>query len=142
MALFGIERGLAIGSRNALRAARAMAEELESLNESLVHDLEEPLRIGIGVHAGPVILGEMGYGASVSVTAVGDTVNTASRLEAMTKALEVQLILSESVVQAAGIDCQRFPRREIDLRGREGRLAVYLVEDARGLTLPTAPAPS
>lgn len=133
MALFGIEGGLAQGSQNALRAARAMGEELARLNENLVHDLEAPLRIGIGIHAGPVILGEMGYGASVSVTAIGDTVNTASRLESMTKEFEVQLIFSESVVQAAGIDCQTYPRREIDLRGRKGLLAVHLIEDSQTL---------
>ena len=133
MALFGIEQGLDRGSRDVVTAVRAMAEQLERLNESLQHDLEQPLRIGIGVHAGPVILGEMGYGTSTSVTAVGDTVNTASRLEGMTKEFGVQLILSETIVRAAGLDCQSFQRREIDVRGRKERLAVHLIGDAREL---------
>ncbi|MEK9660358.1 MAG: adenylate/guanylate cyclase domain-containing protein [Alphaproteobacteria bacterium] len=85
MALFGVDRDPRVGSAQALRAARAMAARLDDLNELLAPDLPEPLRIGIGIHCGPAIVGEMGYGEVVSFTAVGDTVNTASRLEAMTK---------------------------------------------------------
>jgi adenylate cyclase len=136
MALFGVEGGLEAGSRDALSAVRGMAQQLEVLNESLRHDLEQPLRIGIGVHAGPVILGEMGYGTSVSVTAIGDTVNTASRLEALTKDFAVQLILSETLAEAAGLDCARFLRQEIDVRGRKERLAVHLIDDAREIAEP------
>jgi adenylate cyclase len=136
MALFGVEGGLEAGSRDALSAVRGMAQQLEVLNESLRHDLEQPLRIGIGVHAGPVILGEMGYGSSVSVTAIGDTVNTASRLEALTKDFAVQLILSETLAEAAGLDCARFLRQEIDVRGRKERLAVHLIDDAREIAEP------
>jgi adenylate cyclase len=58
---------------------------MESLNRALVHDIPEPPRIGIGIHTGPAIVGEMGYGSAVSVTAVGDSVNTASRIEGLTK---------------------------------------------------------
>ncbi len=136
MALFGVEGGIEAGSRDALSAVRGMAQQLEVLNESLRHDLEQPLRIGIGVHAGPVILGEMGYGSSVSVTAIGDTVNTASRLEALTKDFAVQLILSETLAEAAGLDCARFLRQEIDVRGRKERLAVHLIDDAREIAEP------
>ena len=50
--------------------------------------------MGIGIHAGPVIVGEMGYGHATSLTAIGDAVNTASRLEALTKELGVQLVFS------------------------------------------------
>ncbi|HSR73096.1 MAG TPA: adenylate/guanylate cyclase domain-containing protein, partial [Kiloniellales bacterium] len=95
MALFGIERGPRVDCRNALRAARRMAERLVEVNAALAHDLEQPLRIGIGIHVGPVIVGEMGYGSATSVTAIGDAVNTASRLEALTKELDAQLVLSE-----------------------------------------------
>ena len=78
---------------------------------------------------------EQGGGADRR-TAVGDAVNTASRLEAMTKELDVQLVVSEPVAGAAGIDLSDFPREEIELRGRSGRLPVLAVKDARRLPKP------
>ncbi len=133
MALFGIERGIAAGSRNALEAARRMAEHLEELNKSLASDLAQPLRIGIGLHSAAVIVGEMGYGRATSVTAIGDAVNTASRLEALTKDYAAQLIVSAPLAEHAGCDLGGFPSHQIDVRGRAAPLDVYVLEDARSL---------
>jgi adenylate cyclase len=138
MALFGVDGGIDAGARAALAAARAMAERLAELNRALAHDLPEPLRIGIGIHSGPVIVGELGYKAATSLTAVGDAVNTASRLEAMSKELDVELVISAPVAAHSGLDLAAFPRREIELRGRTGRLAVIAV--ARVLDLPNGGA--
>ena len=139
MALFGIEKGPAEGSRRALDAARRMSERLAEMNAVLRGDLPEPLRIGIGIHSGPVIVGEMGYGAAVSLTAVGDTVNTASRLEALTKEFGVQLVVSEPVIQAAGAALSGFPREKIELRGRRSTLTVIAVNDAQRLGADAKP---
>lgn len=136
MALFGIERGIAQGSRNALDAARNMAQSLEELNRSLAHDLPAPLRIGIGLHSGHVIVGEMGYGRATSLTAIGDAVNTASRLEAMTKDFDAQLIVSAPLAAHAGIDLTGFPHHQIDVRGRSQPLEVHVLKSA--LDLPAA----
>src|SRR5260370_42168992 len=81
MALFGIDSGPAMGCRQALHAARLMSERLVELNKALENDLGAPLRIGIGLHFGATIVGEMGYGKAVSLTAVGDAGHTASRPE-------------------------------------------------------------
>ena len=94
MALFGIDTAPPAGAARALAAAKGMAEALRDLNRLLESDLPAPLRIGIGLHAGPAIVGEMGYAPAVSVTAVGDTVNTASRLESMSKEFAAQLVVS------------------------------------------------
>jgi adenylate cyclase len=102
MALFGIESGPEAGSRAALAAARGMAAALDDLNAALQSELDEPFRIGIGIHIGPVIVGEMGYAPAMSVTAIGDAVNTASRLETMTKEFGCQLVLSRDVAMRAG----------------------------------------
>jgi adenylate cyclase len=133
MALFGLDRGVEAGCREALAAARAMSGRLAHLNETLSHDLPEPLRIGIGVHTGPAIVGEMGYGHAVSVTAVGDSVNTASRLEGLTKTYGAELVVSEAVVVRAGIDLSRAERHELEIRGRIERLAVRTLKSAREL---------
>ena len=140
MALFGIEKGVADGSRNALEAARRMAENLQELNRSLANDLPAPLRIGIGLHAGPVIVGEMGFGPATSVTAIGDAVNTASRLEALTKEFGAQLIVSSPLARHAGLDLSGFPSHQIDVRGRSAPLDVHVLEDAEALPAKAAEA--
>jgi adenylate cyclase len=133
MALFGLDTGVEAGCREALAAARDMAERMEILNRALVHDISEPLRIGIGIHTGPAIVGEMGYGTAVSITAVGDSVNTASRIESLTKTYACQLVISEAVVLRAGIDLADAPRHEIEIRGRVERLVVRTFTSARDL---------
>src|SRR5215468_5832884 len=134
MALFGLDSGVEAGCREALAAAKDMAERMETLNRALIHDIPEPLRIGIGIHTGPAIVGEMGYGTAVSITAVGDSVNTASRIEALTKTYACEVVISEAVALRAGIDFGAAPRHEIEIRGRDERLVVRTF--ATALDLP------
>lgn len=136
MALFGLDRGVDAGCREALAAARAMSERLAQLNETLAHDLPEKLRIGIGIHSGPAIVGEMGYGRAVSLTAVGDSVNTASRVEGLARDYGAELVVSESVLARAGLAPAASPSREIEIRGRVERLTVRIFGSARDLPLP------
>jgi adenylate cyclase len=136
MALFGLDSGVEAGCREALAAARMMSERLDSLNRTLVHDIREPLRIGIGIHTGAAIVGEMGYGAAVSVTAVGDCVNTASRMEALTKTYACELVISDAVASRSGINLGGIPHHDIEVRGRVGRLMVHTFQSARDLPAP------
>ncbi|HML11613.1 MAG TPA: adenylate/guanylate cyclase domain-containing protein, partial [Stellaceae bacterium] len=102
MALFGLEDDIQAGCRAALAAARAMSERLIELNDALSAELAEPLRIGIGLHAGPAIVGEIGYGSAAALTAIGDPVNTASRLEGLAKEYAAELVVSSEVIAHAG----------------------------------------
>ena len=133
MALFGVGSRPTEGCRRALAAARGMSESLRELNQSLANDVAEPLRIGIGIHAGPAIVGEMGHGRATSVTAVGDTVNTASRLETLTKEYKCQLIISDAVAHYAQLDVEPFARHEIEIRGRLEPLTIRVIGDAQDL---------
>jgi len=128
MALFGVGTDRRRGCRQALSAARAMGEKLEELNRALENDLDAPLRIGIGIHAGPAIVGEMGYGKAVNLTAVGDTVNTASRLETLTKTYKAQLVVSQRVADYAEIDLGELPREDVAIRGRQQALSIRIAE--------------
>ena len=134
MALFGVGEGGDAGARNAIKATRAMARELIALNRSLEGEISSPIRIGIGIHMGPVILGEMGYGRARQFTAIGDSVNTASRLESLTKEYGCQLVLSEDVARASRLEFSPWPRQEVEVRGLKRPLTVIAIEDAT--TLP------
>jgi adenylate cyclase len=135
MALFGTEGSPdpARACREALAAARLMAEGLAALNQRLAPELGEGLRIGIGVHVGPVILGMLGHGQAVGLTAIGDAVNTASRLESACKELRAELVVSEAVLLVAGVALAGEPHA-LAVRGRTEPLAVRAF--ARGTEAP------
>jgi adenylate cyclase len=133
MALFGVDRGAEEGCRRALAAARAMVAGIATLNGELAVELPTPLRIGIGIHTGPAIVGRMGYGDSAQLTAIGDTVNVAARLEQLTKEYTCALVMSEDVGLRAGIDVSALPRHELTVRNRAGVLAVRVVDDVAAL---------
>jgi len=133
MVLFGAECDGEEASRRALVAARNMATALDELNASLANDLDEPLRIGIGIHVGQVIIGEMGFAGVTSITAIGDTVNTASRLEQSTKEFHCQLVVSDELADRAGVDLSTYPGHKIALRGRDQVVAARAIASAHDL---------
>ena len=133
MALFGVDGDRDAACREALAAARLMSTRLVELNDSLRGELTEPLRIGIGIHAGPAIVGEMGYAGATSITAIGDAVNTASRLEGLTKDFGAELVVSAELLERAGLPPHGIRREEIDIRGKQERLAVAVFASARDL---------
>ena len=128
MALFGVESGPEEGSRQALVAAKAMAEQVDALSQRLAEELAAPLKIGIGIHCGPAVVGRMGYGSSVHLTAIGDTVNVASRLQDATKEFGCQLVISEQAVKQSGLNAERFARHELTVRNRREPLTVFAID--------------
>jgi len=133
MALFGVGQDPAEGCQRALRAAHAMLRSLEHLTQTLADELPEPLRMGIGIHIGPAVVGRMGYEDTTYLTAVGDTVHVASRLEGLTKEYQCQMVLSEQVAQRIGLDLSAYPRHEITVRNRTEPLAIYVVDEVQRL---------
>jgi adenylate cyclase len=135
MALFGVDGRQGNPAAQALDAARRMAENLAELNASFGDELKTPLRIGIGIHYGPAIVGDMGFGSAQTMTAVGDTVNTASRLETATKELDCQLVISDAVARTAGLAAGIGEGQEIEIRGRREPLHVLAIKDAATITV-------
>ena len=131
MALFGVEAGAESACRQALRAAGAMVARVDDVSRAFGADLGAPLRLGIGIHVGPAVVGEMGYGETRYLTAVGDTVHVASRLEALTKEYECELVVSEQVMDRAGVSAPGYPRHELTVRNREAPLRIVVVAEAR-----------
>ena len=80
----------------------------------------------------------MGYGNASAITAIGDAVNTASRLEALTKDYDCELVVSDEIVARAGLDLSGFPRHEIEIRGKREMLAVRTLARAADLPVPGA----
>jgi adenylate cyclase len=135
MALFGIETDPNDGCRRALNAANEIVNGVNHLSRLLAAELVEPLKIGVGIHSGPAVVGRMGYGSAVSLTAIGDTVNVASRLQDLTKEYACQLVISQEVARHAGIQVDSFPHHELTVRNRREALAIYVIKDVQAVVM-------
>ncbi|MBA2964366.1 2Fe-2S iron-sulfur cluster binding domain-containing protein [Ramlibacter sp. MAH-25] len=135
MAIFGLDTDLPTACRQALRGAQAIEAGLAAGNERLHRDFGQRLEFGIGIHAGRAAVGEVGWQATRTFTAVGDAVNTAARLQELCKAFEVRLVVSEVVLDAAGVDPGGLARQALSIRGRQQELGVYPIGSPATLTL-------
>ncbi|MBT7249083.1 MAG: adenylate/guanylate cyclase domain-containing protein, partial [Rhodospirillaceae bacterium] len=97
MAIYGLSGDPGAGAKDALRGAQAMLRRIEGLNARLEGELSEGLRIGMGIHIGEAIVGSMGPPETPIVSALGDNVNIAARLESQTKEFGVPLVVSAAV---------------------------------------------
>jgi adenylate cyclase len=137
MALFGLHTNRQTACRQALKAAAMIAANIEELNRFFGDDLREPIAFGIGIHAGEVIVGDIGYRDHMVFTALGDAVNVAARLQDMTKSLACEVILSEEVRATAGLADDVLPRQEVTIRGRTELMMVRCITAAKSLTAVT-----
>jgi adenylate cyclase len=134
LALFGLRSSPQIACRQALKAAAMIAANVDELNRFLSHDLREPIRFGIGIHGGEVIIGDIGYREHMVFTALGDAVNVAARLQDMTKNLACEAIFSEEIRATAGLAAECLPQQEVAIRGRTELMMVRTVTSARALS--------
>ena len=140
MAVFGTASGADAGCRQALRAACDIDIALDRLNHEIMDEIGQPLRIGLGVDVGPLVVGNIGHADTASVTVIGNTVNAASRLEALTKEKGCQLIVAAEVLARAGIAPDAFPREDVAIRGLSASRSIALIKRARDL--PDMPEPA
>lgn len=119
------------GARAAVECAQAMLQALEALNAERAREGLAPLRMGLGVHTGQVVAGNIGApGRRLEFTVIGDAVNTAARLEGATKELGCPLVISQTT--AARLSSKEGLRAlaPVQLRGKEEALPVFTVDPA------------
>lgn len=117
LAVFGVPDPGPQDATNALRCARGMLEELGRWNAERAARGEASIAIGIGLQHGPAVLGDLGSERSMAFAVVGDTINTASRLQRLTRTLKVDLVAGEALVDAVRSEAARGVASDRALRG-------------------------
>ena len=112
-------------ARQAVLAANDMIEVLSKLNESWVAAGKAPFKIGVGLHFGEVVAGEIGSPERTEFGVIGDTVNLASRLEGLTKAFHCDVIFSDEVRLAAGIADGFMELGPVRVKGRRNPVKLF-----------------
>lgn len=152
LAVFGIPSQGPGDAGDALACARDMVDAVARWNEVRVPAGQFPVQIGVGLHYGPVMIGDVGSERLMTFTVVGDTVNVASRLQSLSKDLGTALVASEALVTAVRNE-MRLDAQLVDelqhagarqLRGREGETVVYALQKAAEpmLSKPVTAAPA
>src|SRR4051794_38164787 len=126
MALFGAPTATPEDAANALNAAVAMQRRLLGINEELRKEGLSEVGVGIGLHTGEVIVGYIGSERRSEYTAIGDAVNTASRLESNAKG--GQILISDSAAKASHTRYQLVPRDPISVKNREQPVPLFEVD--------------
>ncbi|OUM00956.1 adenylate/guanylate cyclase domain-containing protein [Variovorax sp. JS1663] len=127
MAIFGLETDLATACRQALRAARLIGERMDAWSKGFEAQFGQRLDFGMGLHAGRAAVGEVGYLQTTSFTAIGEVVNTASRLQDHSKQASARLVLSLFAARQAGMADAFGDAELLAVRGRTEPLEVLYV---------------
>ncbi|MBS0340605.1 MAG: adenylate/guanylate cyclase domain-containing protein [Proteobacteria bacterium] len=130
MALFGLEDNLQAACRGAVQAARLIDERMHAWSAEFELEFGQTLGFGIGIHAGSAAVAEVGHRDVRSFTAVGEVVNTASRLQDQTKVKGVTLVISAFAAQQAGITVTEVSAERIQVRGRQEPLDVLMLDSS------------
>ena len=137
MATFGTPFAGELDATNALLCARSMIDAVDKLNKAGANNGEPPIRASFGLHFGPVVLGDIGANR-LEFAVIGNTVNVASRLEALTRDLHCNLVVSEDLVrqvekESRNVDsvlAQLKKRSAQQIRGIEKPMAVWTQDAA------------
>jgi adenylate cyclase len=129
LAIFGAPLTHEDDPERALRAALAMRERMEGINERWVHRLGEPLQLHIGINSGPVVAGQMGTAEGGAYSVTGDTINTASRLQ--NAAEPGQVLVSGTTYRLAREAFDFRKLKSLTVRGKREPVTAYELQRAR-----------
>ena len=115
-------------AQQAVLSAEAIVQSLEHFNQDQRRRDEPTLQVGIGLASGPVLAGNVGSTERLEYTVIGDTVNLASRLDALTKELDVPVLLTEATARAVVEGTVLQQVGEVQLRGRQEPVQVYALQ--------------
>ena len=132
------EADLITDARAAATTALRMREELTDLNRIWATRGIEPLAVGIGLHQGEAVVGDMGSQLKKEFTAIGDSVNTAARLESATKQYGVDLLISDSLRAHLGPDFLCRTADLVKVKGKNEPVAVFTLLGKTASTPPPA----
>jgi adenylate cyclase len=113
--------------KNAMRAALEMQQEAKEISDKWVQEGKPELKIGIGIHTGNAVVGNIGSEKHMEYTAIGDTVNVAARLEEATKEFNVSILVSEETYHHVKEDYPFKYVGELSLKGREEKIKAYTI---------------
>jgi adenylate cyclase len=125
MALFGAPTATPEDASNALNAAVDMQRRIIEINKELLTEGFQEIGVGIGLHTGEATVGYIGSDRRSEYTAIGDTVNLASRLESNAKG--GQILLSDSTARAAKTEYELMPHEPITVKNREQPVPLFEV---------------
>lgn len=126
MAIFGAPTATAQDAKNALRTAVTMQQRLATLNKELEAENLSRVNVGIGLHTGVATIGYIGSDQRSEYTAIGDTVNLASRLES--NALGGQILVSEATARAGGEMFTFLPQEPLTVKNRLQAVSLFEVK--------------
>lgn len=125
MAVFGAPVASTTHAHDAYLAALAMRDALVRLNGRFAQKGFPELRFGIALHSGSVLAGNIGAPSRMEYTVIGDTVNTASRMEGLCKIYKKDLLISESTASRMGNEAELSFVDEAEIRGRKGKVKLF-----------------
>jgi adenylate cyclase len=139
LALFGLKCTAETACRQALRAAALIASNVAHLNHQFVTEVRDPVQYGIGINAGDVIIGDIGFRDQTVFTALGDSVNVAARLQDLSKTLDCKVVVAEEVCQRADIPPDALTQTSVEIRGHTEPMKVRFGMDPTVLASLLAP---